>query len=115
MRAELRAESRYQEVAGRLAYARSHYEAAVKRREQAEALGRKERKRELPRALENEQLKLESLEAAHAEFQGLEFPGDEVRRERQVAAERSSRRSLPIRSNRPPTSSTISVLARATR
>ena len=92
MRAELRAESRYQEAAGQLAYARSHYEAAVKRREQAEALGRKERKRELPRALENEQRELESLEAAHAEFQSFEFPGDEVRRERQIARQVAAER-----------------------
>jgi conjugative relaxase-like TrwC/TraI family protein len=79
------AERDYEEAARRLEAARSRYEAAVERREKAEVLGRRERKRQLPDALEREQGHLKALEARHAESQRLQPPGDAARRERQVA------------------------------
>jgi conjugative relaxase-like TrwC/TraI family protein len=106
LRQERRAERDYGEATQQLEVAQSRYEAAAGRREKAEALGRKDRKRELPKALEREREHLEALEARRSALQRLELPGDEARREREVArqvlAERVGQAVLAAQLKPPP-------------
>ncbi len=61
------------------------YERAVANREAVEALGWRERRKELPRALESEELLRDRLDENLAKLERMEAPGNTARRERAIA------------------------------
>jgi conjugative relaxase-like TrwC/TraI family protein len=73
----------------------TRYENAVKNREAAEALGWRERRRELPRAIEREQNQLEALQTREQMRDRWGPPGDEARQERKIARQVLAERSEP--------------------
>jgi hypothetical protein len=66
---------------------RSQYEAAVASTEAAEALGWRERRRELPHALEREEQLRERLNENVQELAGMQPPGTAARQEHESAAQ----------------------------
>ena len=75
-------------------FERTRYENAVKNREAVEGLGWRDRRRELPRAVEREQEQLESVQARE-QMRDRAGLGNEARRERQLARQVLIERSEP--------------------
>ena len=69
------------------------YERAVANREAVEALGWRQRRKELPRALESEELLRDRLDENLAKLERMEAPGDTARREREIAEQLLGERS----------------------
>lgn len=78
-----------------LEQAERRYANAVKQREAAEALGRRERRRELPAALEREANAREELRIREQARDRHGPPGDEARHERQIARQVLAERAEP--------------------
>jgi conjugative relaxase-like TrwC/TraI family protein len=92
---ESRVEQRHGEERPMLELAEKRYENAVKNREAAEGLGRRERKRELPAALEREANAREELRIREQARDRHGPPGDEARHERQIARQVLAERAEP--------------------
>ena len=73
--------------------ARRCLQRAVDKREAAEALGRRQRRKELPLALGDEEDWREILSDRTAALERLKSPGTEARRERELAGQLLARRS----------------------
>jgi AAA domain len=103
---EGRAAEVHREASERLDFCQRRYENMVVRRETAEALPRRERKRELPRAIESEENSRQHLEAQQARVRQLEPVSEDARRERkaaqQVLAERGELAITAARISPPP-------------
>ena len=69
------------------------YERAVANREAVEALGRRERRKELPYARKSEELFCDRLDENVAKLERMEAPGDTARRERAIAEQLLAERS----------------------
>ena len=69
------------------------YERAVANREAVEALGWRERRKELPYARESEELLRDRLDENLAKLERMEAPGDTARREREIAEQLLAERS----------------------
>lgn len=104
-RTEARAAERYEGLQERLETNRADYEKARQRRQEVEALSRRERKRELDRALGDEGFHQAKANMTEAKAQEIEHPGQEARREhevaRQVRIEREAQEVLATRLSPP--------------
>ncbi len=95
--AEGRAAEAHKEASERLDLCQRHYENMVARREAAGALPRRERKRELPHAIESEENSHQHLEAQQARVRQREPVSEDARRERKAAQQvLAERRELAI-------------------
>jgi conjugative relaxase-like TrwC/TraI family protein len=92
---EAQVDQRHGEERPMLELAERRYANAVKQREAAEALGRRERRRELPTALEREANAREELWIREQARDRHGPPGDEARRERQIARQVLAERAEP--------------------
>jgi conjugative relaxase-like TrwC/TraI family protein len=72
---------------------RSQVEQAIARREAVEALGRRERRQQLPYAREREALLRERLAEESAKLERMEPPGGGARREREIAEQLLAKRA----------------------
>jgi len=92
---EGRADARRAEQQKWVDHEQTRYENAVKNREAVEGLGWRERRRQLPRAVEREQKQLESLRTREQMRDRWGPPRDEARRERGIARQILVERSEP--------------------
>jgi hypothetical protein len=76
-----------------VAEAREQLERAVDRCEAVEALGRRERREQLPDALDSEEMWRDALNKRTAVLEQMQAPGTEVRRERELAEQLLARRA----------------------
>ncbi len=81
----VRPEETYASESRRLAEAREQLERAVAKCEAVEALGRSERREQLPAALSREESWREAVDRRAAALEQIEQPGTEARRERELA------------------------------
>jgi hypothetical protein len=75
---------------------RSEYERAVSECKEVEALGWRERRQKLPRALEREELLRERLDENVEELARMEAPGAVARKEHEIAAQTLAKREAQM-------------------
>jgi Mrp family chromosome partitioning ATPase len=92
-RLEGQSEETYSREVGRVAEAREQLERAVTKCEAVEALGRRERREQLPLASSNEKRWGEALIERTAALEQMQPPGTEVRRERELAEQLLNQRA----------------------
>ncbi len=86
-------EERYVSETHRVAEAREQLERAVTKCEAVEALGRRERREQLPDAIDSEETWREALSKRTAVLEQMQVPGTEVRREHELAEQLLARRA----------------------
>jgi hypothetical protein len=93
---EAEAEHQYNRQFKEVQARRSQYEDAVERCEVIEALGWRERRQRLPRALENEELLRQRLNENVEELAGMQPPGTATRQEHEIAADLLAKREAQM-------------------
>jgi hypothetical protein len=89
-------EERYASKVSRMAEAREQLDRAVTKCEAVEALGRRERREQLPLAQANEERWGEAFAERTAALEQMQPPGTEVRRERELAEQLLAQRSAQV-------------------
>jgi conjugative relaxase-like TrwC/TraI family protein len=86
-------EERYAREVSRVAEAREQLDRAVTKCEAVEALGRRERREQLPSARDSEETWRKALNKRTAALEQMQAPGTEVRRERELAEQLLAQRA----------------------
>ncbi len=93
---EAQAEHDYNRQAGEVQARRSQYERAMTHTEAVEALGWRERRQKLPRALESEELLRQRLNENVEKLAAMQPPGTAARQEYEIAAQLLTRREAQM-------------------
>jgi hypothetical protein len=93
---EAQAEHAYNAQVREVQARRKQYERAVAECEEVEALGWRQRRQKLPRALEREELHRERLRENVEELAGMQEPGTELRREHEIATQTLAKREAQM-------------------